>query len=245
MLQVLKVAFFRVAVNLNLNFLHHIYTCFPFLLFLTAFLISLRDRNPSYLFPHDLQDENAAFVYGLEEAYGPFAIDGHTGWLSVKDSSLLDRETTPMVRMTVSAREAKPNVMEKEGKTRATIEVHLLDANDNSPIFLPNNVYSFNITRDASVGTIIGQVGVHRIGVDTCVKEFLGSGDLPAGKLLRHRESNESRCKICDTFFCDRKLPALSCRRCQVLDISVLYWGTSFSIIQDLHFKKGPGTNLL
>ncbi|CAG0897539.1 unnamed protein product [Darwinula stevensoni] len=110
-----------------------------------------------YAFDRD-QDENAAFVYGLEEAYGPFTIDGHTGWLSVKDSSLLDRETTPMVRMTVSAREAKPNVMEKAGKTRATIEVHLLDANDNSPIFFPNNVFTFNITRDASVGTIIGQV---------------------------------------------------------------------------------------
>lgn len=38
------------------------------------------------------------------------------------------------------------------------VEVTLLDANDNNPVFLPSNLYEFNIKSGAKVGDLIGQV---------------------------------------------------------------------------------------
>lgn len=38
------------------------------------------------------------------------------------------------------------------------VEVTLLDANDNNPVFLPSNLYEFTIKSSAKVGDLIGQV---------------------------------------------------------------------------------------
>lgn len=38
------------------------------------------------------------------------------------------------------------------------VEVTLLDANDNNPVFVPNNLYEFSIKSNAKVGTPIGRV---------------------------------------------------------------------------------------
>lgn len=38
------------------------------------------------------------------------------------------------------------------------VEVTLLDANDNNPVFFPSNIYEFTITSDKTIGTIIGKV---------------------------------------------------------------------------------------
>lgn len=38
------------------------------------------------------------------------------------------------------------------------VEVTLLDANDNNPVFFPSNIYEFTITADKPIGTIIGKV---------------------------------------------------------------------------------------
>ncbi|XP_042230761.1 cadherin-89D-like [Homarus americanus] len=45
-----------------------------------------------------------------------------------------------------------------ESKSCAKIELKLLDANDNNPVFLPSNQYQFSITEDAQEGDIIGSV---------------------------------------------------------------------------------------
>jgi hypothetical protein len=39
-----------------------------------------------------------------------------------------------------------------------TVEVTLLDANDNNPVFVPSNLYEFSIKSNAKVGTLIGKV---------------------------------------------------------------------------------------
>lgn len=38
------------------------------------------------------------------------------------------------------------------------VEVTLLDANDNNPVFVPSNLYEFSIKSNAKVGTLIGKV---------------------------------------------------------------------------------------
>lgn len=42
----------------------------------------------------------------------------------------------------------------------AKVELNLLDANDNNPVFLPANQYSFTITENAKEGDVIGSVSV-------------------------------------------------------------------------------------
>lgn len=39
-----------------------------------------------------------------------------------------------------------------------TVEVTLLDANDNNPVFVPSNLYEFTIKSNALVGSYLGQV---------------------------------------------------------------------------------------
>uniref|UniRef100_A0A8D8ZBD2 Cadherin-89D n=1 Tax=Cacopsylla melanoneura TaxID=428564 RepID=A0A8D8ZBD2_9HEMI len=38
------------------------------------------------------------------------------------------------------------------------VEVTLLDANDNNPVFFPSNIYDFTITSDKPIGTIVGKI---------------------------------------------------------------------------------------
>lgn len=44
----------------------------------------------------------------------------------------------------------------------AKVELNLLDANDNNPVFLPTNQYVFTITENAKEGDVIGSVSVPR-----------------------------------------------------------------------------------
>lgn len=39
-----------------------------------------------------------------------------------------------------------------------TVEVTLLDANDNNPVFVPSNLYEFSIKTNSMIGTYIGKV---------------------------------------------------------------------------------------
>lgn len=39
-----------------------------------------------------------------------------------------------------------------------TVEVTLLDANDNNPVFVPSNLYEFSIKTNAKIGSYIGKV---------------------------------------------------------------------------------------
>lgn len=39
-----------------------------------------------------------------------------------------------------------------------SVEVTLLDANDNNPVFLPSNLYEFNVKSNSKIGDLIGRV---------------------------------------------------------------------------------------
>lgn len=94
----------------------------------------------------------------MEDESGAFSIDPTGGSISVRDPSKLDRETKDVIRMRVFARERKPNVNPNARATPAVVEVHLLDANDNNPQFVPSSVYVFSATEVDPPSTIVGQV---------------------------------------------------------------------------------------
>lgn len=84
------------------------------------------------------QGENAQFKYVLHDESGAFKIDPSSGWISVKDPTKLDRESTDRIRMQVTTLERKPNVNPDVGKRKrgTSVEINLLDSNDNTPFFV-------------------------------------------------------------------------------------------------------------
>ncbi|XP_074599101.1 protocadherin Fat 4-like [Brevipalpus obovatus] len=108
--------------------------------------------------------ENAEFKYVLHDDLDAFHIDSNTGWVSVKDPAKLDRETQSKIQMKVSVVERKPNVnpdASNRGQTSTTVEINLLDANDNNPQFFPSNIYNFNVLETAPANTILGSIFAH------------------------------------------------------------------------------------
>ncbi|XP_072949863.1 cadherin-89D isoform X2 [Epargyreus clarus] len=151
------------------------------------------------------QGDNGEFTYQLNDPEGAFAIDPRSGWLTVRNQTVLDREQHASLRMKVYAKEKNPSIVgtfldkqrlskwrrnpttprtntknktmyvfpDKIGtKTEnveyfedmnqlmsfVTVEVTLLDANDNNPVFVPSNLYEFTVKSNAKIGTYIGKV---------------------------------------------------------------------------------------
>ncbi|XP_015602110.1 cadherin-89D isoform X2 [Cephus cinctus] len=105
------------------------------------------------------QGDNGEFDYELEDPSGAFSVDPNSGWLTVRDQTILDREQQNSLRMKVFARERRPSVVAtSSGSSSVDVEVTLLDANDNNPTFVPSNLYEFVTKSDAAVGTALGQV---------------------------------------------------------------------------------------
>ncbi|XP_012282982.1 cadherin-89D [Orussus abietinus] len=105
------------------------------------------------------QGENSEFDYELEDPSGAFYVDPKTGWLTVQDQAVLDRERESSLKMKVFATERKPSVIAaSNGSSYVDVEVTLLDANDNNPTFVPSNLYEFVVHANARVGTVVGQV---------------------------------------------------------------------------------------
>ncbi|XP_076546955.1 cadherin 89D isoform X2 [Osmia lignaria lignaria] len=106
------------------------------------------------------QGENGQFDYELQDPSGAFSVDPRSGWLMVKDQSVLDREKRDHLRMKVLAIERKPSVVlgGRGNGSSVDVEVTLLDANDNNPIFVPGNLYELVARSDYKVGTVLGQV---------------------------------------------------------------------------------------
>lgn len=107
------------------------------------------------------QGENGKFDYRLEDPSGAFSVDPESGWLTVRDQTILDREKRDRLKMKVHAVEHRPSVVtigETPGKSSVDVEVTLLDANDNNPIFVPGNLYELVARNDAKIGTTLGQV---------------------------------------------------------------------------------------
>lgn len=67
--------------------------------------------------------------------------------------------------MRVYAKEKTPSVItDIVGASSVGVEITLLDANDNNPTFIPNNVYDFHVFSDSDKGDSVGQV--HAIDPD-------------------------------------------------------------------------------
>ncbi|XP_043259305.1 cadherin-89D [Colletes gigas] len=109
------------------------------------------------------QDENGQFDYELRDPSGAFSVDPKSGWLTVKDQSVLDREKRDHLRMKVLAIERKASVVRRDDSrtvdgSSVDVAVTLLDANDNNPIFVPGNLYELVARSDYKVGAVLGQV---------------------------------------------------------------------------------------
>lgn len=108
------------------------------------------------------QGENGEFDYELQDPSGAFAVDSTSGWLTVKDQRVLDREKRDHLKMKVYAVEHNPSVVATGNAgakpSSVDVEVTLLDANDNNPIFVPGNLYELVARSDAKIGTVLGQV---------------------------------------------------------------------------------------
>lgn len=105
------------------------------------------------------QGENADFIFVIsdESPEGAFLIDQRTGWITVRDQELLDREVRNKIAMTVQAIEKiEPYGDANQESSFVQIEVMLLDANDNTPQFDLGNLYEFKASQNAPVGHIIG-----------------------------------------------------------------------------------------
>lgn len=109
------------------------------------------------------QGENGQFDYDLHDPSGAFSVDAKSGWLTVKDQSVLDREKRDHLRMKVFAVERRPSVVVRDNPRKPNgssveVEVTLIDANDNNPIFVQEYLYELVARTDYKVGTVLGQV---------------------------------------------------------------------------------------
>ncbi|XP_018326516.1 cadherin-89D [Agrilus planipennis] len=105
------------------------------------------------------QGDNAEFSYELEDRSKAFSLNSKTGWLTVSNQTLLDREKRSSVRLRVLAKEKLINLLtNKIGVASVIVDVSLLDANDNNPTFIPSNIYEFVVDRDLNVGESVGRV---------------------------------------------------------------------------------------
>ncbi|EDW67860.2 uncharacterized protein Dvir_GJ22851 [Drosophila virilis] len=115
------------------------------------------------------QGENAEFLYNLVEnktAAGAFRIDSRTGWITVRDDRLLDREQRRSIQLKVEALERNPSYLDdkhlkKPGPSMVRVDITLLDSNDNNPKFDHGNLYEFKVPITAAVGSKIGRVAAH------------------------------------------------------------------------------------
>lgn len=107
------------------------------------------------------QGENADFIFIISEETpaGAFLIDQRTGWITVRDQELLDREVRDKIAMTINAIEkVEPYEDKNQESSSVQIDIMLLDANDNTPQFNSGNLYEFKITQNASIGHIVGLI---------------------------------------------------------------------------------------
>lgn len=107
------------------------------------------------------QGENADFLYIIskEMPEGAFLIDPRTGWITVRDQELLDREVRTKIRLTIQAVEkVEPYGKKNQKPSSVEIEITLLDANDNTPQFDMGNLYEFKVNQQSPIGHIVGYI---------------------------------------------------------------------------------------
>lgn len=107
------------------------------------------------------QGENADFLYMISDEVpeGAFLIDPRTGWITVRDQELLDREVRNKISLTIQAIEkAEPFGTKNQDPSSVQIEITLLDANDNTPQFDMGNLYEFKINQNSPIGHVVGYI---------------------------------------------------------------------------------------
>lgn len=129
---------------------------------------------------HDDRVQNAEFIYELDDHSGAFLVDPNSGWLIVRNSSILDREKRSIIRMkvyafkksnsdisntnnvvhfsNVSCSPPPPPLLTEGSSTFANVELLILDVNDNNPIFLPSNYYVLTSSSNSNIGAVLGRV---------------------------------------------------------------------------------------
>ncbi|KAL3883431.1 hypothetical protein ACJMK2_029694, partial [Sinanodonta woodiana] len=96
------------------------------------------------------KDQNGKFSYELTNG-NAVDIDPIYGYIRVKDSQMLDRETGSRLFLKVTAKSSDGNMTDK-----ANVTINLIDINDNSPIF---NQSSYNfIVQNISIGGYVGKI---------------------------------------------------------------------------------------
>ncbi len=83
----------------------------------------------------------------------PFSINSETGVINVTDSGL-DREMNSSYSLILEAYNPFSNIH----VATAMLSVEVVDINDNSPFFIPSNVFSFEVAESLSVSSIVGFV---------------------------------------------------------------------------------------
>lgn len=107
------------------------------------------------------QGENAEFFYQINEESpsGAFVVDPRSGWITVHNQELLDREARSSITMSIQAIEKEAPYKERDENAGVVlVEVTLLDSNDNTPEFELGNLYEFKVNVDSPIGTIVGKV---------------------------------------------------------------------------------------
>lgn len=119
--------------------------------------VQVLENAPEGLFVHKFSavdvdnSPNNIFTYKLYDQYNAFNLNATTGELTVRNSSILDRETHEMMKVKVSAVEKTGN----ESKM-CDLNIKLLDVNDNNPVFERAGYLLF--AKDLSNGSYIGSV---------------------------------------------------------------------------------------
>merc|ERR1712110_598983 len=108
--------------------------------------------------------ENGRFLYSLNDPSGAFEINQNTGALTMKNGAKFDREKykNGYIDLVIGTLEFKPSVLpigEQQTNSTVKVRIHVKDDNDNSPVFLPTNTYSFSVdTSELAPGLVLGQV---------------------------------------------------------------------------------------
>lgn len=89
-------------------------------------------------------------------------VDSRTGWMTVKNQTLLDREERSSVKLLIQAVEKAKPYDRRAGAVPETatvaVEITLLDANDNTPTFEMGNLYEFKVDVNSSFGHMVGRI---------------------------------------------------------------------------------------
>lgn len=95
-----------------------------------------------------------SFANGNENE--PFEINSSTGLIRVRNSTVLDYETNPQFHMTIVAQENSTGI---SLFAFAELTIHLIDQNDNAPVFTQEQYFT-SVLEGTSKGTYVIQVSL-------------------------------------------------------------------------------------